>query len=298
MPCYHPLSAWQCADGSVVFVERKGDTIRSLSLPCGRCVGCRLERSRQWAVRCLHEAKCHRENCFITLTYDDDHIPRDMSLDYSVFQRFMKRLRKRFAGRTIRFYMCGEYGEQFERPHFHACIFGVDFDDKVLVSNSSSSGPLYRSATLESLWPFGFSSIGEVTFNSAAYVSRYIMKKITGDMAEDHYRYVDLETGEIYQRTPEFCHMSLKPGIGALWLDKFQRDVFPRDYVVVRGHKSKPPRYYDRRYAKRDPLEFEYIQYKRVLDGEIRKSDNTPERLSVRRECAEARVDRFKRKIA
>lgn len=295
MPCFHPISAFQLASGDVVFAER-GDVARSLTLPCGRCVGCRLERSRQWALRCLHEAKCHDQNCFLTLTFNDEHCPRDMSLDYRVFQRFMKRLRKHFSPRTVRFYMCGEYGERFERPHFHACIFGVDFEDKVVISDAGGS-KLYRSPTLEILWPFGHSSIGEVNFQSAAYVARYVMKKITGDLAEDHYRYVDLTTGEIYQRTPEFCRMSLKPGIGAEWLDKFRSDVFPRDYVVVRGHKSKPPRYYDKRYAAYDPLEFEYLQYKRVLDSGKRRGDNTPERLKAREVCAKARVNQFKRSL-
>ena len=295
MPCFHPIPAFQLASGDVVFVER-GDVARSLTLPCGRCVGCRLERSRQWALRCLHEAKCHDENCFLTLTFNDEHCPRDMSLDYSVFQKFMKRLRKHFAPRVVRFYMCGEYGEQFERPHFHACIFGVDFPDKVVISDAGGS-KLYRSPTLEVLWPYGHSSIGEVNFQSAAYVARYVMKKITGDMAEDHYRYVDLATGEIYQRTPEFCRMSLKPGIGALWLDKFRSDVYPRDYVVVRGHKSKPPRYYDKRYSAYDPFEFEHLQYKRVLDAGKRLGDNTPERLHAREVCAEARVNQFKRSL-
>lgn len=298
MPCYHPLSAWQCADGSVIFVERKGDAVRSLTLPCGRCIGCRLERSRQWALRCVHEAKCHDRNCFVTLTFDDAHAPRDMSLDYSVFQKFMKRLRKSFSGETVRFYMCGEYGETFGRPHYHVCLFGIDFDDKVLISGTAGDDKaLYRSERLGRLWPFGFSSIGAVTFESAAYVARYVMKKVTGDMAKDHYRYVDLETGEIYQRTPEFCKMSLRPGIGAFWLDKFSRDVYPRDYVVSRGTKAKPPRYYDVLYSRREPLEFEYLQYRRTLDADKRRDDNTLERLAVREECAKARLNQFKRSL-
>ena len=161
MPCYHPISAYQCTDGSIVFYESKRhDVSRSLQLPCGQCVGCRLERSRQWAIRCMHEAQMHTQNCFLTLTYDDAHLPSDRSLHYRDFQLFIKRLRKRYPGRRIRYYMAGEYGENFGRPHWHACIFGFDFDDKKLWKRTSANSLLYRSKDLELLWPFGYSSIG------------------------------------------------------------------------------------------------------------------------------------------
>ena len=152
MPCYKPLKAFQCLDGSIVFAElKRNDIVKSLELRCGQCVGCRLERSRQWAVRCMHEASLYKNNCFLTLTYSDEYLPDDYSLHYEDFQKFMKRLRKRFKGLEpaayaestdkmkrlrkrlkfpIRFYMAGEYGEQFGRPHFHACIFNFDFSDK------------------------------------------------------------------------------------------------------------------------------------------------------------------------
>lgn len=296
MPCYHPLTAYRSAQGDVVFVER-GDIVATLALPCGRCIGCRLERSRQWAVRILHETKCHADSCFLTLTFDEEHCPRNRSLDYKVFQDFMKRLRKRFSGKRVRFFMCGEYGEQFDRPHFHACIFGIDFADKVLFSSAGGT-KLYTSPVLDGLWPFGFSSIGEVTFESAAYVARYCVKKVNGDLAKDHYAMVDLDTGEVYQRTPEFAHMSLKPGIGALWLEKFRSDVYPRDYVVARGHKSKPPRYYDKRLKAALPDMHEDIICKRELDSLLRLDDNTSERLAVREVVAKARGDLYKRKLA
>ena len=135
MACYKPLRAWQCANGDVVFAELgRFDITRQLDLPCGQCVGCRLERSRQWAMRCLHEAKMHDRNCFVTLTYNNDNVPADRSLNYRDFQLFMKRLRFHFRGVPIRFYMCGEYGEDFGRPHFHACLFGLDFPDKTRIS--------------------------------------------------------------------------------------------------------------------------------------------------------------------
>jgi hypothetical protein len=298
MACFKPLKAYQCFDKSIVFTEaRKHDIVRSLELPCGQCVGCRLERSRQWAIRCMHEASLYKDNCFITLTYDEEHLPEDYSLHYDDFQRFMKRLRKRFQGKTIRFYMAGEYGENFGRPHFHACIFNLDFEDKYLWQKTESGSKIYRSKTLEELWPFGYSSIGEVNFQSAAYVARYIMKKVTGDMAEQHYEEVNFTTGEIIQRKPEFNKMSLKPGIGYKWYQKFKDDVYPHDYVIVNGKKCKPPKFYDKKYADDYPYEFDQLQWDREKSAKAQVFDNTPERLLVKEEVLKAKLSRLKRKL-
>ncbi len=298
MPCYHPLSAFQCTDGSIVFYESKRhDTVKSLSLPCGQCVGCRLERSRQWAIRCMHEAQMHTENCFITLTYDDAHLPSDRSLHYRDFQLFIKRLRKRYFGRRIRYYMAGEYGENFGRPHWHACIFGLDFDDKKLWKRTPANSLLYRSADLELLWPFGYSSIGDVTFESAAYVARYIMKKVTGKNAAQHYQEIDPETGEITNRTPEFTKMSLKPGIGYEWYKQYTSDVYPHDYVVVRGKKVKPPKYYDKKYKIDNPYKFDELLYIREKSAKLRHEDNTLERLAVKEQVVKAKLQKLKRNL-
>lgn len=295
MPCYKPLRAFCAASGDVVFVER-GDIVASLFLPCGQCVGCRLERSRQWAVRCMHEASLYDDNCFITLTYSPEHLPEDCSLHYRDFQLFLKRLRKAWPNDRIRFYMCGEYGEENHRPHFHACLFGFNFPDRVPFRQLGGS-KLWRSDQLEKLWGKGHCSIGEVTFESAAYVARYVMKKVTGDLQELHYRQTDEDGVITGHRTPEFNHMSLKPGIGAKWLDKFSSDVYPDGQVVVRGHKSNPPKYYDRRFAKADPLSYEQLQYMRHLEALTRSSDQTPERLAVREQVASARIRALKRTI-
>ncbi|WNK15076.1 MAG: replication initiator protein [Microvirus sp.] len=292
MPCYHPLTGYQSADGQVHFVERSGpDHVRTLSLPCGRCIGCRLERTRQWAVRCMHEAKVHDQNCFVTLTYDDAHLPGP-SLVYADFQRFMKRLRKAM-GRT-RFFMCGEYGPELGRPHFHAILFGINFADRKPWKKTDSGGLLYRSSLLEKLWPFGFSTIGAVTFESAAYVAGYCSKKITGDLADVHYKRLDPDTGELVQLEPEFGHMSLKPGIGAGWIDKWSADVYPRDQVIVRGRPAKPPRFYDKR---QDEETMEAVKFARATRGRERYADNTPERLLVREQVAQGRGAIFPRKL-
>jgi len=308
MACYKPLTAYQCADKSIIWREIPGaDVVRTLSLPCGQCVGCRLERSRQWAVRCMHEAQMHTDNCFITLTYAQIKEAKDLSLNYEHFQLFMKRLRKRFSHKTIRFYMAGEYGELRDRPHFHACIFGLDFEDKKFFQRTSSGSNIYTSKILEELWPYGYSSVGDVNFESAAYVARYIMKKVNGKprLTEDgqfidpmqHYEYCDIETGELIQRQPEFNKMSLKPGIGQAWLDKYISDVYPSDTVVVRGKKTRPPRFYDGKFKKLFPEEFDAIQFKREIEGRSRFEDNTLQRLAVKEKVALAKLSLLKRKI-
>lgn len=290
--CFHPLPAWQLQDGSVVFVER-GNVLRSLLLPCGRCDGCRLERSRQWAVRCVHEQALHKRSCVITLTYDNDNCPSDGSLRYRDFQLFMKRFRK-FAACRLRFFVCGEYGEDFGRPHFHACIFGFDFQDKLPWKVSGGRAKLWRSRSLEMLWPFGYSSIGELNFESAAYIARYCLKKVTGAAATDHY--LDKSTGVV--REAEFIHMSLKPGIGRGWIDKFESDVYPEGRVVVNGRKCKPPKYYDRVFASRgDSDELAEMQAARERFARERYKDATEDRLKVREQVVKARIKLFTRSL-
>jgi len=248
-------------------------------------------------MRCLHEAKLHENNCFITLTYSDEHLPNDRSLHYRDFQLFMKKLRKKF-GSKIRFYMCGEYGEKFDRPHFHACIFGFDFPDRKYWKQTGSGSKLYRSEELEKLWKYGFSSIGDVNFESAAYVARYIMKKVTGQGKHDqHYKFTDLSTGEVLEKLPEFNKMSLKPGIGYEWFKKYKSDVYPHDYVVINGRKVRPPKYYDLKYSKESPYEWEEVQQKRIDTAKANFEDNTDERLLVKETITKARVKMLKREL-
>lgn len=303
MACFHPLKAVRrsgrvvvlgAADGKLSQLDNGRD---AFELPCGQCVGCRLERSRQWAMRCVHESQMHEHSVFVTLTYDDEHVP-GRSLVYRDFQLFMKRLRK--AKGRVRFYMCGEYGENFGRPHFHACLFGCFFEDRVHFRSLPSGSSIYTSEELSKIWKNGFASIGDVTFESAAYIARYVMKKVTGDAADMHY--VDGDTGEVLE--PEFNSMSLKPGIGAGWFERFRSDVFGRDgafdRVVMRGIEMKPPKYYDKLLEKADSFAKEYVSFQRYVrsceDGF--QEDTTPERLAVRESVAKARLNFKKRSIA
>lgn len=267
MPCFNPLHASRLRGGDVVLGTRT-DAVGFLMLPCGHCIGCFKERSRAWAIRIMHEAKMHERNCFITLTYDDEHLPMYGSLRYEDFQNFMKRLRKKFSVFDVelmayvpRFFMCGEYGEKLSRPHYHACLFGIDFTDKEIIRGGKS--PLHSSASLSALWPFGFASVGSLSFASARYVAAYCTKKFYGSGADEHYQRVIPETGEVVNVLPEFGHCSLKPGIGAFWYEKFARDVFPHDRVVINGSQAPPPRYYLKKLKCSDSVLYDEIKRKR-----------------------------------
>ena len=280
MPCYHPIVAYRRSDGSIVFHNRgDGD---QLQLACGQCIGCRLERSRQWAVRCVHEARSHDSNSFVTLTYNNENLPEHSALVYSHFQLFMKRLRKRI-GKPIRFFMCGEYGEEFNRPHYHACIFGYDFPDRKIHSRTGSNHFIYYSQLLSDCWPHGFSSCADFSFETAAYVARYVCKKVTGQAANFHYQRVDPDTGECFSIPAEFCHMSLKPGIGFDWYSKYGRtDVEVRDSVVINGVECSVPRYYMKLLRRNNLLQYNEVKAQREFANYLHRGDNTDERLAVK----------------
>lgn len=283
-------------DGRVTFDRREGFRGDPLTVSCGRCVGCRLERSRQWAVRIMHEAQMHERNSFVTLTYNDEKVPWDGSLKKADWQHFARRLRKKVG--KFRYFHCGEYGELRGRPHYHAALFGHDFMFDRTLYTMSNGFPLYNSPTLDKAWGHGYCQIGNLTFESAAYVARYIMKKVNGAQAENHYlNYTDLDTGEVVSRTPEYTTMSLKPGIGASWFEKYQGDVFPRDEVISNGRPARPPKFYDGLLERTDPEQLEEIKYLRSVKAKRRYKDNTPERLAVREKLKELQARRLKRTI-
>lgn len=273
-----------------------------MSLPCGRCIGCKLERSRQWAVRIVHESKMHDENCFLTLTFDDAHLPKDLSLDPRHLQLFFKRLRSRLDPIRIRHFACGEYGDQLGRPHYHAILFGWTPSDKVLLKGSGELS-LWTSPLLSETWGNGFASFGQVSFDSAAYVANYATKKVSGSSAAEHYR----------GRRPEFLLMSRRPGIGAKWFEKFRSDVFPSDEVIVKGISARPPRYYDNLLERVDPGMLERLKVKRSEDSEYFEAhvagddlfdfiptdgpDATLKRLAIRELVAKAKLSLKRRNL-
>lgn len=269
MSCFKPLTGWYSkhinpsGKRSIVFnINEALDSYHSLSIPCGQCIGCRLEKSRQWAVRCSLESQLYENSYFLTLTYDDEHLPASGSLVPEDLQKFLKKLRRHIdyygSDEKIRFFACGEYGDNFQRPHYHAIIYNLDIPDLKRFSTSFNGDTYYTSETINQIWKNGYVIIGQVTFESCAYVARYVTKKITGDQADEHYN----------GREPEFVRMSRRPGIGAAWLDKYQTDVYPHDYVVIRdGIKVKPPKYFDKLFEAIAPDEMSMIKELRSVAG-------------------------------
>ncbi len=285
MTCFHPLTAYRSSGGKIVFNPRQGYVDLPVDLACGSCSGCRYDHSREWAVRCVHEAQLHKMNSFITLTYNDEHLPKDGSLCLEDWQKFAKRLRR--AAGPFRFFHCGEYGEVNLRPHYHACIFGLDFVADRGLWKDSGRDPLFRSPLLDKTWGMGFATVGALTFKSAAYVARYVMKKAVGDLSG-----VNKQTGLCVR--PEYVTMSRRPGIGADWLKRFKSDVYPSDEVVLEGRKYRPPRFYDSMLP-----DAELDVYKASRRGAMvnRGKDLLPDRLRSREKHLEARLKLLDRSI-
>lgn len=288
MPCFGPLTGYYSKEvnpttgkRSLVFDPRKANTGVKIVIPCGKCVGCRLEEGRQWAVRCMHEKRMYRESAFVTLTYADANLPGWGSLVKRDLQLFMKRLRKeRPPG--LRFFACGEYGEQTLRPHYHVLLLNSDFGDRRFRKTSPAGGSLYVSAELEKLWTVGNSWIGDVTPASAAYVAGYCVKKIHGREVDD-------------AREPEFRVMSRRPGIGSTWLECHGRESYGHDNVVMNYKLTMIPRFYDSKWKDVDAVTLERVKKQRVLQRLLRKEDNTHKRLLVREQVELAKLKLFAR---
>ena len=290
MPCYHPLKA--IASGKT---ENGKTNYRFITetwllnykvkyghdfapdkiqkIPCGQCIGCRLEHSRQWANRCMLELQYHDSSYFVTLTYDDEHVPRSfypdpatgeanisLTLSKRDFQLFMKRLRKKFSDDHIRFFMSGEYGSSTFRPHYHAIIFGLHLSDLTVYKRSTQGFTYFNSESLQSCWsdkdgrPLGFAVVAPVTWETCAYTARYVMKKLRGEEAE-FYRKFNIQ--------PEFSLMSRRPGIARQYFDEHP-DIYDSDFINVStdkgGRKFKPPRYYDRLFDLENPEKMQEIK--------------------------------------
>lgn len=256
---------------------RSGGTGSNLSLPCGSCIGCRTGRATEWARRCSHEASSWEHNCFITLTYSEDHLPRHGHLEPQAFTRFIKRLRKYVSssgssvnrdGRFgVRYFACGEYGELSDRPHYHALLFNCGFSDLVSVGKD-----LFESAVLSELWPYGTNAIGKATGASASYIAQYSYKKVgQGDRARDGSK-----------RPEHFLRMSLKPAIGSSYVSRFKSDLSHGFLVTPDGRRSRIPRAYLNRLKSSDGAFYEAIDYRAFLhrfSSSIFSDASSPDRL-------------------
>lgn len=320
MACFSPLNMYRPRGGGRLVSSKSlsisGDPV---IVPCGWCDGCKLGRAGAWAIRCVHEAKMHDANCFVTLTYDEQHVPQSYSVDKVAWQKFHRRVRKRLH--DYRFFGNGEYGDIGLRPHYHCLFFGLDFPDKVFSRVSDTGEDCYTSELLSELWPYGLHEIGEVTLQSAGYVARYCLKKINGALADDYYYRQSPVDGEFYRVAPEFCTMSRggagrivngvrvpgMGGIGTPWFNRFASDAFPSDFLVIDGRRVKPPSFYLRKLAEREALVRPVAGVvdqttikrarKRFALAPSVKANNTPARLAVRAEVTRLRRERLVRSL-
>ena len=319
MSCYHPLKGWKIGinptgkpnykitsyDVKYLIKDKLGNYVESykeipsdrfipritdsIDIPCGKCVGCLLDRSRDWATRCMLEASYHKHNCFITLTYNDDHLPssreiiNDLTGEVSEspfrtlqkrdFQLFMKRLRKAIEPLKIRFFACGEYGSSTYRPHYHCIVFGYDFPDRIFYKFNFRGDKYYTSPLLQSCWsdkdntPIGHVCVADISFDTCAYVARYCLKKMDNNMSDFY---------ETFNLDPEFTLMSRKPGIGRLYYDDNKDNIYDNDRIILSDEKGskilRPPKYFDKLYDIDYPSDFENIKNSRLEFSENKKS--------------------------
>nr|DAK01807.1 MAG TPA: Replication associated protein [Microviridae sp.] len=304
MPCFNPsvlaVMPWKDEKGgsilkyagkyigdSLAYDYRIRDNTVYRIVPCGQCIGCRLDNSRQWAVRGVHEASLYDNNCFLTLTFREECLPDDLSVRIEHVQRFIKNLRKKY-GSGIRYFGCGEYGDKFGRPHYHIILFNFDFSDKQYYFTNKHGDKCYTSVEAEKRWPYGNVIVAGVSFKSIAYVARYVTKKITGERADAHYQ----------GRHPEFVCCSTRPGIGHDWLDKFGEQCYDKGGKIdFDGHVINTPRYYDKIWAQKHPEWIEAIKEYRQRDAARHLADNTPDRLAVREELMHIRKNLLPRSL-
>lgn len=249
-----------------------------IEIPCGRCIGCRLQKSKDWANRCMLELDYHETSYFVTLTYDNEHVHHSefinddgvvtdiLTCKKRDFQLFMKRLRFAFPEQFIRYFACTEYGETTARPHCHAILFGLKLDDLRPIKITELGDTLYTSDKLASIWQNGIVSVGEVTWESCAYVARYVTKKQYGQNAEMYERY-NIE--------PESCLMSLKPAIGKRYYEENPHKLFEQDVRYIKtpkgGRPISAPRYFKKKYEEDYPEQYQKYHDKHKDIGESKK---------------------------
>lgn len=332
MSCTQPLTAYETGyvwpesgKPKLGFNPAKSIDGKVIPLPCGQCPSCRLTKSKQWAFRCMCEADMHEENHFLTLTYDQESLPRDLSLHKSHWQKFIRAVRDKYRDThpKIRFFMCGEYGEAshennwIPRPHFHALIFGFNFPDQKYLYTHKSGDKIFDSESAKKLWGRGSIEIGTINTKSASYVARYCLKKVNG---RENLKTKDPKTGLYpYERwnpftteknyvLPEFTQMSLRPGIGAEWYKQFKKDIYPSgrkfigQFAPFPGDKAqnmfmKVPPYFDKLLEKERPDMMEHVSESRKQHAKDNAHNYTPEKLNAKAIIINQRIEQYERKL-
>lgn len=291
MACTRPINGYRTPQGTVTTKAGEGffNPLRPLTIACGQCEGCRIQRKLDWSVRIMHEVQIEheltgRDSSFITLTYNKRWIPTDYGLQKGDWQRFARKLRKKFG--AFRYFHSGEYGETNLRPHYHAILFGIDFyADRIPIGTNANGDRIYHSPTLQRIWGRGDTQLGSVTQASAAYVAKYTVKKATNERIAE--LYTRRKDGHEWEVQPEYATMSLKPGIGERWWRKYAAtDINPTDSTLLNGKEVKTPRYYDKLQERHDLVRRELARIRRSRNALLNRADNTPERLLVKEELA------------
>lgn len=304
MTCYHPLHAFKRGtyDSGSDYYKITSNKVMSvmydpinnhwykstdpneypineyLDIPCGQCTGCRLDYAKDWTTRMMLEALYHDKTYFVTLTYDEEHVPRSSYVEYETgevkeiltlrpddFTKFMKRLRYYYTKNELRFYMCGEYGSQTLRPHYHMICFGLDLDDLKPFKKSGTGNDIYLSETLSKAWKNGLVDVSEASYESMGYVARYVMKKLKGKDSAEYER---------FNIVPEYTNMSRMPGIGKMYYDEHKDEIYLRDEIILSNGKTvRPPRYFDSLLREDDENLYNSVIDKRVENAKI--SDDT-----------------------
>lgn len=308
MSCTRPVSAqsYTCPTAGIPAIRFKNfDGEPNLQLPCNKCPSCKLKKAREWALRCWHESQMHETSSNITLTYADEHLPKNRNLDHRDFQLFMKRLRKNFCRyetddqgervciNPISFFMCGEYGGKTHRPHFHVIIFGYYPPDPVYHRTSDAGHRYYKSETLDKYWKKGFTDLTNVSYKNAGYIARYTLKKQLPDEATQD-RYIYTENGEQKTRKFEYIRMSTNPAIGRSWFLKYAEQTIRNDHVLdPNGNKIPVPRYYlDILRDEICPDSHEWLAKLRLEKAQA-NPDNSPDRLRQKAICTESKIQQL-----
>ena len=289
--------------------------VKTIEIPCGKCIGCEMDKTKEWATRCVLESKLYpKQLCwFITLTYNDEYIPttnvvdylrgtltRRMTLHKKDLQDFLKRLRRaweyKYNWQGIRYFGCGEYGSTTFRPHYHICIYNLPIPDKEPLSRNFEMSRIWVSKEIEKIWGMGNIVIGQLTYESAAYTARYTLKKQNG-LNKALYERLKIE--------PEFTIMSTHPGIGAGYYQMKKNTIYETDEIFVQNRKGdiirqKPPNYFDYLYNTEEPEileEIKAIRLKLAQDQRAReRKENTMPEWEYRKMKEEGLKEKIKRK--
>lgn len=287
MQCTSPKTAFVDAKtGAYIFYDDSRREIeREVVVRCGQCLSCRVSHAATWSTRAMHEARNHDATCFITLTYRPGEEPTTYEGWLADNQKFWKRLRRKF-GAGVKFFGCLERGDNLGRPHSHFAVFGVDFKDDRKICGHRSGNDLFRSPTLEALWPHGMVSIGALTVESANYIARYTVKKLcgiqaAGELIDGERHFLDPNTGELTRLPYAKLLCSRRPAIGRDFVNRFTNDVV-QGLRVVGGARVATPRSYLRWLRKDYPEVYAELLEERRLLFKRNLAEETPERCEVR----------------